>query len=62
MAVKTLLSHSSNEALIKLFQEAIVMSQFKHPNVLALIGVVLQNDPSPLVVRTPSQILHLVTS
>ena len=26
------------------------MNQFRHPNVLSMIGLVLQNDPAPLVV------------
>ena len=30
---------------IKLLQEAIIMGQFQHPNVLTLYGVVTQGNP-----------------
>ena len=42
VAVKTL-TDSANT--VKFLQEAAIMAQFKHPNVLTLYGVVSTGDP-----------------
>ena len=45
VAVKTL-TNSSNT--VKFLQEAAIMAQFRHPNILALRGVVSKGDPVSL--------------
>ena len=42
VAAKTL-TDSGN--IVKFLQEAAIMAQFKHPNILALNGVVTDGDP-----------------
>ena len=45
VAVKTL-SESANEAeKIRFLQEAVVMGQFVHPNIIQLYGIVTRGDP-----------------
>ncbi len=46
VALKTLVhTHSdSGEDRIKLLQEAVVMGQFSHPNVIKLLGVAISDD------------------
>ena len=44
VAVKTLHSSATNEERLKMLQEADIMSQFVHPNVVRLIGVIKSND------------------
>ena len=39
MAVKTLKDDASQIDRIKFLQEAAIMAQFKHPNVVALYGI-----------------------
>ena len=45
MALKTLKEGSSKEDKIKFLQEAAIMAQFRHPNVIALYGVVCNGEP-----------------
>ena len=40
VAVKTIKQTSDTEDKIKFLQEAAIMAQFKHPNVITLYGVV----------------------
>jgi len=40
VAVKELIQHSNNEDKIRLLQEAAIMGQFHHPNIVKLFGVV----------------------
>ena len=40
MAVKTLKEGSGEEDRVKFLQEAAIMGQFRHPNVVTLYGVV----------------------
>ena len=42
MAVKTL---TDSDNTVKFLQEAAIMAQFKHPNILTLHGVVSAGDP-----------------
>ena len=39
VAVKTLKQGASEEDRVKFLQEAAIMAQFKHPNVIPLLGV-----------------------
>ena len=45
MAVKTLKEGSGEEDRVKFLQEAAIMGQFKHPNVVILYGVVSEGEP-----------------
>ncbi len=44
VAVKSLTNGSSRNERVKLLQEAAIMSQFHHTNVLRLYGVVVKSD------------------
>ena len=43
VAVKSLADGSSEERRVQFLQEAAIMSQFKHPNITTLHGVVLED-------------------
>ena len=45
VALKTLKVNSTNEDKVKFLQEAAIMAQFRHPNVLFLHGVVSDKEP-----------------
>ena len=45
VAVKTLKEGSAEEDRIKFLQEAAIMGQFKHHNVVTIYGVVTQGEP-----------------
>ena len=45
LAVKMLISGASEEDKIKFLQEAAIMGQFSHPNVIKLHGVVTVGEP-----------------
>ena len=45
MALKTLKEGSGEEDRVKFLQEAAIMGQFKHPNVVTLYGVVSEGEP-----------------
>ena len=48
--MKTLKEGSSDEDRVKFLQEAAIMCQFRHPNVVTMYGVVTDGDPvSPYV-------------
>ena len=40
VAIKTLKSGSSEEEVLRFLQEAAIMGQFRHPNIVQLLGVV----------------------
>ena len=44
VALKTLKEGSSKEDKMKFLQEAAIMAQFRHPNVIALYGVVSKGE------------------
>ena len=45
VAVKTLKEGSGEEDRVKFLQEAAIMGQFKHPNVVTVYGVVTAGEP-----------------
>ena len=45
VAVKTLKEGSKKEDRVKFLQEAAIMGQFKHPNVVTMYGVVTDGEP-----------------
>ena len=45
VAVKSLADGSTEEKRIQFLQEAAIMEQFKHPNVITLNGVLLDQEP-----------------
>ena len=45
VAVKILKEGSGEEDRVKFLQEATIMGQFKHPNVVKLYGVVMEDEP-----------------
>ena len=45
VAVKTLNEGSKKEDKIKFLQEAAIMGQFKHPNVVEMYGVITDGEP-----------------
>ena len=53
VAVKVLRSTAKVESRLKFLQEAAIMGQFLHPNIVRLYGVVLTEDP----VRQPAVVL-----
>ena len=45
VAVKSLADGSTEEKRIQFLQEAAIMGQFKHPNVITLYGVFMEQEP-----------------
>ena len=45
VAIKFLKEEASEADKVKFLQEAAIMAQFKHPNVVSLYGVVTQGKP-----------------
>lgn len=45
VAIKSLKKGSSNDDKLKFLQEAAIMGQFKHLNVVTIYGVVVDKDP-----------------
>ena len=45
VAVKTLKERASEEDRVKFLQEAAIMGQFSHPNVVKLYGIVIEGEP-----------------
>ena len=45
VAVKSVKSGSNEMEKVKLLQEAAIMGQFSHPNVVRLIGIVTVGEP-----------------
>ena len=48
VAVKSIQSVANEEERVKFLQEATIMGQFNHPNVLSILGIVL-DDPLRIV-------------
>ncbi len=45
VAVKTLNANAYSEDKVRFLQEAAIMGQFKHPNVVKMYGVVTEEEP-----------------
>ena len=45
VAVKSLADGSTEEKRIQFLQEAAIMGQFKHPNIITLHGVLMDHNP-----------------
>ena len=45
VAVKTLKEGSGEEDRVKFLQEAAIMGQFKHPNVVEMYGMITMSQP-----------------
>jgi len=45
VAIKTLKKGADEEDRVKFLQEAAIMGQFKHPNVVTMYGVVTEGEP-----------------
>lgn len=52
VAIKTLKEGASQEDKVKFLQEAAIMGQFSHPNIVQLYGVVTEGEPVSLVYFT----------
>ena len=50
VALKIMKPGSTEEDKIKFLQEAAIMAQFRHPNVVSLYGVVSKGDPVSVIV------------
>ena len=58
LAVKTLKSTLPEEEKVRFLQEAAIMGQFSHPNVVKLYGVVTVGEPvSKIIIRTPGIVI-----
>ncbi len=44
VAVKSLHGKVTNEDKIKFLQEAVIMGQFNHPNIIKMLGIVLEGS------------------
>ena len=51
VAVKTLKETADEEQKVKFLQEAAIMGQFSHPNVVKLHGVVTLEEPVSVCIR-----------
>ena len=51
VAVKTLKEASGEKDRVKFLQEAAIMGQFKHPNVVEVFGVVSEGEPVSIQIR-----------
>ena len=45
VAVKSLDGGLTEEERVKFLQEAVIMGQFKHPNIIRVIGIITTSDP-----------------
>jgi len=51
VAVKSLEGSFAEEERVKFLQEAAIMGQFKHPNVIRIFGVITTSDPVRFCVK-----------
>ena len=52
VALKTLKAGSEDMDKVKFLQEAAIMAQFKHPNIVILYGVVSNKEPVSRIINT----------
>ena len=45
VAVKSLEGEPTEEERVKFLQEAAIMGQFKHPNIIKIVGVITTSEP-----------------
>ena len=45
VALKTLNNSATDDGQLKFLQEAAIMAQFRHPNVILLYGIVCKSEP-----------------
>ena len=45
VAVKSLEGEPTEEERVKFLQEATIMGQFKHPNIIRIVGIVTTSEP-----------------
>ena len=57
VAVKMLREGSTEEEMVKFLQEATIMGQFHHPNVIQLYGVVTSGSPVSSIVSNHNVML-----
>ena len=60
LATKTLRPELPEEEKVKFLQEAAIMGQFSHPNVVKLYGVVTLGDPVSIVIPNTEAWLYRV--
>lgn len=58
VALKTLKAGSEDMDKVKFLQEAAIMAQFKHPNIVILYGVVSNKEPVSRIINTFIIIAH----
>ena len=58
VAVKMLMPQSSDDDKVRFLQEAAIMGQFSHPNVVQLYGVVTVGEPVSMSVKMLLSILQ----
>ena len=61
VAIKTLKAESTEEEMIKFLQEAAIMGQFYHPNIVKLHGVVTVGEPVSLNTKLALIVILLQT-
>ena len=58
VALKTLRNDASEEEKVKFLQEAAIMGQFHHPNIVKLHGVVTVGEPVSLLSFSITHIIY----
>ena len=61
VAVKSLADGSTEEKRIQFLQEAAIMGQFKHPNVITLHGVLLDRERLCIAVTWYFPVVYIVS-
>ena len=61
VAVKTLKEGAGELEKVKFLQEAAIMGQFSHPNVVKLYGVITEGEPVSQHIFEPTLHFHYVT-
>lgn len=51
VALKTLKHGSSERDKVRFLQEAVIMSQFRHPNIVLMLGMVTDQEPVRLTAK-----------
>ena len=63
VAVKTMENGASEEDRVKFLQEAAIMGQFNHPNIVRLLGIITSPEPVRMQIQTvygiPGQVVSV---